>query len=301
MNEAIEALKAGDKARAFELLRRHLVANPQDASAWLWMGEAAPTPSMQRDALQRVLHLVPDHPRATLIRQRIAQLSTTPASLAPPAASAPVVPPPPPEPSTEEQLAQLRGESLHVPPLDESFSPTASPEHEEESTPMGTSLGWDDEEESPSPAISLEHEQASEPVAVPLVWDEEDLPESEPEESGAEELAVSDEVARALRTEVNSSEAGAPTSSRRKGTPMWVWLVLLIALVLIALWLYSHLCVKHVAFALAPSYPARCHGSIPMPLRYEHCGNLLALGKGRRGNTEGRGSAYAVRGARAIE
>lgn len=102
MNQVIEALKAGDQKTAFELLRRHLATHPKDANAWLWMSEATTDPKQQRDALNRVLTLAPDHPRADSLRKRLATLNATlgvsaPPSVVPPVAAAPT---PPPAPAT---------------------------------------------------------------------------------------------------------------------------------------------------------------------------------------------------------
>jgi hypothetical protein len=89
MREAIEALRAGDRQRAFVLLCRHLNAHPSDTTAWLWMSEAAPEPEQQKDALRQVLRLSPDHPHAPAIQQRLSMLeSTTPQNASPHAAPA---------------------------------------------------------------------------------------------------------------------------------------------------------------------------------------------------------------------
>jgi hypothetical protein len=77
MREAIEALRAGDRQRAFLLLRRHLNAHPADTTAWLWMSEAAPESEQQKDALRQALRLSPDHPHAAAIQQRLRTLEST--------------------------------------------------------------------------------------------------------------------------------------------------------------------------------------------------------------------------------
>lgn len=120
MQEAIAALKAGNRARAFTLLRQHLVANPRDANGWLWMSEVAPELRHQIDALQRVLLLAPDHPHAGAIRERLRELNAStrpqPAMLdAPPPAPTKETSPPPAEPAPslndiDTLLARIRGE-----------------------------------------------------------------------------------------------------------------------------------------------------------------------------------------------
>ncbi len=118
MQEAIAALKAGNRARAFTLLRQHLVANPRDANGWLWMSEVAPELRHQIDALQRVLLLAPDHPHAGAIRERLRELNAStrpqPAMLDTPPPSKETSPPPAePAPSLNDidaLLARIRGE-----------------------------------------------------------------------------------------------------------------------------------------------------------------------------------------------
>jgi hypothetical protein len=153
MQEAIAALKAGDRARAFSLMRQYLVTNPKDANGWLWMSEVAPELRQQIDALHRVLLLAPDHPRAAAIRLRLRELhaSTQPqaAILDNPAPSLPKAPPASPsQPSRslndiDTLLARIRGE-LAVQNVAEpavrtgevravrSATPFTTPEHEHE-------------------------------------------------------------------------------------------------------------------------------------------------------------------------
>ncbi len=120
MQEAIAALKAGNRARAFTLLRQHLVANPRDANGWLWMSEVAPELRHQIDALQRVLLLAPVHPHDGAIRERLrvlhARTGPQPAMLdAPPPAPTKETSPSPAEPAPslndiDALLARIRGE-----------------------------------------------------------------------------------------------------------------------------------------------------------------------------------------------
>ncbi len=75
MNEAIKSLKAGDRKTAYRLLRRHLRTNPKDVNAWLWISQATTDRKKQIDALQLVLALAPQHPRAKAIRKRLRDLN----------------------------------------------------------------------------------------------------------------------------------------------------------------------------------------------------------------------------------
>lgn len=122
MKEAIEALKAGDRAGAYTLLRTYLAANPRDANGWLWMSEAAVNPVQQVDALKRVLALAPDHPRAAAIRRRLSTLegdAPPPPPPPPPVAARPPVPVEP-EQTTPPPVRSEREEAREA--LDEDFS-----------------------------------------------------------------------------------------------------------------------------------------------------------------------------------
>ena len=77
MNEAIKALKAGDRKTAYRQLRRHLRSNPKDIQAWLWISQATTDPKKQIDALKQVLRLEPNHPKSKAIHRRIRQLENS--------------------------------------------------------------------------------------------------------------------------------------------------------------------------------------------------------------------------------
>jgi hypothetical protein len=74
IEEAIAALRHGDQATAFTLLRARLAQEPQDATAWLWLSEATPDPHRKVAALKRFLELAPSHPHAASVRSRLQQL-----------------------------------------------------------------------------------------------------------------------------------------------------------------------------------------------------------------------------------
>lgn len=100
MDEIMAALAAGERDRAFALLRGYLKAHPQDANAWLAMSEAVSEPKQQLDALQRVLQLAPTHSRAASIRNRIERLKGT-SSTPVPSVSVPPAPPEVARPATD--------------------------------------------------------------------------------------------------------------------------------------------------------------------------------------------------------
>lgn len=61
LSEAIQASRAGDKARSLELLVQVLQADKRNESAWLWMSAAVATRGEQRFCLERVLELNPQN------------------------------------------------------------------------------------------------------------------------------------------------------------------------------------------------------------------------------------------------
>lgn len=74
IEEAIAALRHGDQATAFTLLRNRLAQEPKDAGAWLWLSEATPDVRRKMEALTRFLALAPNHPHAPSVRLRLQQL-----------------------------------------------------------------------------------------------------------------------------------------------------------------------------------------------------------------------------------
>src|SRR6266545_4615111 len=99
----IGELRAGNQARARELLSEAAALNAQDVTTWLWLSGAVATPAEQRFCLERVLELQPGHPDAQRGLASLSQvmpqtplLPTMPAvpsmSDTPPASSAFIVP-----------------------------------------------------------------------------------------------------------------------------------------------------------------------------------------------------------------
>jgi tetratricopeptide (TPR) repeat protein len=61
LNQGIAAARAGQRARARDLLRRVLEAAPDDARAWLWLGGVVEAPAAQIDCLERAVALDPEN------------------------------------------------------------------------------------------------------------------------------------------------------------------------------------------------------------------------------------------------
>ncbi|MDQ4077770.1 MAG: hypothetical protein M3220_16170 [Chloroflexota bacterium] len=230
MNEAIQALKSGDRVRAFDLLRRHLQANPTDADAWLWMSEAAPHTKMKIDALVRVLKLRPEHPRAGIIRRRIVALSETlaaaeesePLEKTPVSERLPVE-----ERPLDEILAEPQSEALHPAPevstIDDSLDEPETETIDEEQ------LSLLESEEATLTALSSEPSSSAvriygAPEAPVTVEEEVDYFHLEEQEIG-EQLRDDEEVV----------PAAVPEPRQQPGRPGWVWDLALLFLVLVAI------------------------------------------------------------------
>jgi hypothetical protein len=109
IDDAIAALRRGDQARAFALLRACLTRDPKDATAWLWMSEATPDIHRKIEALERFIQLAPDHPRVPSATARLQYLEAQVAKV-----------PPPSPPSVSIRYAQAE-------PKVENFPPTVAP------------------------------------------------------------------------------------------------------------------------------------------------------------------------------
>lgn len=62
LEQAIIAIKTGDKAGAGQLLIQVLQADPRNTSAWVWLASLASTDERRRACLDRALAIDPDHP-----------------------------------------------------------------------------------------------------------------------------------------------------------------------------------------------------------------------------------------------
>lgn len=76
LNEAIEAIRQGQRTRARDLLTRLLRADSRNASYWIWMSSVVETPREQIYCLKSALNLDPNNPAA---RQGLRLLGAIPA------------------------------------------------------------------------------------------------------------------------------------------------------------------------------------------------------------------------------
>ncbi len=80
------ALQVGERARARQLLISAVRANPQSATAWLWLAGALDTPAQQRECLQRALTLEPDN---LVVQRGLAALQNKEEAPTPPVTTSP--------------------------------------------------------------------------------------------------------------------------------------------------------------------------------------------------------------------
>jgi tetratricopeptide (TPR) repeat protein len=125
LRAGIDALKAGDNARARELLGQAIRRNPRDERAWLWLSGALETDRERRQCLERVLELNPHNAAArnglAMLAAAVADAPVAPvaspaASPARPIGATPAAPPSPPvadtgAPTAANQWASLRAVS----------------------------------------------------------------------------------------------------------------------------------------------------------------------------------------------
>jgi tetratricopeptide (TPR) repeat protein len=99
LNEGISALKAGDQARARDLLGQAIRRNPRDERAWLWLSGAVNTDTERRQCLERVLTLNPQNAAARSGLAMLAAAADAPVAAPTPPAVAPAIPPAAPPPA----------------------------------------------------------------------------------------------------------------------------------------------------------------------------------------------------------
>ncbi len=92
LQQAIAAIKAGDKAAGRRLLAEVIRGDPRNEAAWLWMSAATDSDEQRRACLERVLAINPGNPTA---RRGLARLGPTFGGTRP--ASQPPGQPAPPE------------------------------------------------------------------------------------------------------------------------------------------------------------------------------------------------------------
>lgn len=141
LQEAIAAIKAGDKTTGKQLLTELIKANPQNENAWLWMTNVVTSDAERTKCLERVLQINPNNEAAkkalATIRQRQAgqhpqKVETPPKPIEAPRKPEPIVQaqeinppqqikkqttPPPPRPlKTLEQKAKKKDDSKETIP-----------------------------------------------------------------------------------------------------------------------------------------------------------------------------------------
>ena len=81
-DQAIAALRAGNKARGAELLSQAILADPNGEQAWLWLSAIVTSPAERRFCLERVQAINPQNAAA---QQGLASLpaGTSPPSITP--------------------------------------------------------------------------------------------------------------------------------------------------------------------------------------------------------------------------
>jgi len=96
LQQAIAAIKAGDKAAGRRLLAGVIRNDPRNEAAWLWMSAATDSDEQRRACLERVLAINPANPTALRGLARLGPTSggTNPASQ-PPGPASPGTPPEP--------------------------------------------------------------------------------------------------------------------------------------------------------------------------------------------------------------
>src|SRR5258706_3512659 len=85
--QGIEAVKAGDRPRARELLARAIQLSPADDRVWLWLSGAVETDHDRQRCLERVLQINPRNEAARRGLAAIVSAASSPPAAAPPAAA----------------------------------------------------------------------------------------------------------------------------------------------------------------------------------------------------------------------
>lgn len=232
LNEAISALKAGDKSRAYDLLRQHLAANPDDATAWLWMSEAVSEREQQVEALEQVLRLAPTHSRAPMIRKRLDTLK----------GAAPVDPAQLEEKAAERLRARLRPGNSPTP------APTPTAKVTEEEVERDDLLARTEPRPSakrrPTPPLPAAEETEGEMALGDLLARTEPRPSaapSAPVEPTRQAVAPPPATPRLPdeAPEERASPLPRPRPPQDDVIPAWVWGVMLLSIIILAAFLYA--------------------------------------------------------------
>jgi hypothetical protein len=112
LQQAIAAIKAGDKAAGRRLLAEVIRNDPRNEAAWLWMSAVLDSDEQRRTCLERVLAINPASATARQGLARLGPISQPP--LAPPDTPSPGATPPAMPPPSLTGRAALPGWSLLI-------------------------------------------------------------------------------------------------------------------------------------------------------------------------------------------
>ena len=68
---SLQAFARGDRATAFQLMRKVVVSNSRNATAWLWLSRMVETEDQQLECLERVIAIDPQHREALSVLEDI--------------------------------------------------------------------------------------------------------------------------------------------------------------------------------------------------------------------------------------
>ena len=109
LEQAVQAIKSGDKSAGLVLLAQVIRADPNNEFAWIWMATAQDDPVKKKQSLERVLRINPANER---VRRALSTMFPPPVQTAvvPPAIETAPVPP------VEEQAAAAEQPVIMEPP-----------------------------------------------------------------------------------------------------------------------------------------------------------------------------------------
>ncbi len=221
LEQAIQAIKSGDKSAGMVLLAQVIRSDPNNESAWIWMATAQDDPEKKKQSLERVLRINPANERvrralAVMFPTAVQAESAQPTVEAEPAPSAgeqvsAELPAVPSESAAEVGIAQP--ETAVPAPAEEKETPTVDAAQPAAPEP-GTAA-----EETPSPAMP--EMPAAEATTPDLSWLKETAfaPEEPKEESSDLSWLKED-----LPTETPAAEAetGLEAAQDESAHPAWL-------------------------------------------------------------------------------
>lgn len=111
LNDALQAIKAGDRARGQELLLQVVETDPHNEAAWLWLAGVVDTREDKLIALENVLVINPANGRARALLEAQRRGLGLPAEPAAPMAAPVASPPRPPSPAAANAEIERRDEA----------------------------------------------------------------------------------------------------------------------------------------------------------------------------------------------